>query len=178
MCPNPKHQNNSSCQLWTYYETYVLAVASTKKNHEWGFCHCGLLSLMRENPLKISSCYAGACFLLCRSLSLLSPLGKCLHTEWKRLYTLPYYKVYFGENRREMIWNDLCPLSERKIAEVIGFVFKRHSLHFIFYVLLAAGSRCFLPLQSALRWLDEFGSFPPPLQMGRVGVKMIANKGD
>lgn len=31
-----------------------------------------------------------------------------------------------------MIWNDLCPLSGSKIAQVIGFVFKSHALHFIY----------------------------------------------
>ena len=55
-----------------------------------------------------------------------------------------YYKVYFPENRHETIWNDLCPLSDSEIAQVIGFVFKRHPPRFIFmyYLQLAADASC------------------------------------
>lgn len=142
---DPKSQNSNtavSSELTTK-RTHFSCSQRRQIKHEWGSCHHVLHALMRENPLKTSSCYASACIPLPPSLSLLSPLllGECLHTKWLHIL---YYKVYFRENQHEMIRNDLCPLSDWKIAHVIGFVFKRQPPYFIFmyYLQLAADASC------------------------------------
>lgn len=135
---------------------------------------CSVFIDARESIKNISSCYASACFLLSLSVSFCC----CLHRKWHPYYIIRYISQ---RNRHEMIWNDLCPLSDSKIAQVIGFVFKRHSLRFIYlhpcswWPMLPA-----TPLYSRVtEWvtiLVNMSHLHPDMESGGVG--MMANKGD
>lgn len=78
------------------------------------------------------------------SLCLFLSSSLCCLSAFTQSGPVLYYKVYFWDNRHEMIWNDLCPLSDSKIAQVIGFVFNGLSPYFIFmyYLQLAADASC------------------------------------
>lgn len=127
--------------------------------------------------------YAGACFLLSLSLP---PSSPCFS---QTPLTQSSYIPYFRGNLREMIWNDLCLLSDLKIAQVIGFVLKKALSLLDFHVWLAAGRWCFLPLHCTLysqvsKWVIKSGkqALPPPRRVVGSGgsqwwiAKEIKNK--
>lgn len=123
---------------------------------------CAALTDARESS-KIGWNYAGACFLLSLSLP---PSSLCFSLS---AFTRSSYIPYFWGNLREMIWNDLCPLSDSKIAQVIGFVLKKALSLLDFHVWLAAGRWSFLPLHCTLysqvsKWVIKSGKqvLPPP----------------
>lgn len=121
-----------------------------------------------KNKLVLCKCI---CYLLLLSLALflsLCPLlfAECLHTV---TYIL-YYKAYFPQNPHEIVWNDLCPLFDWEIVQVIGFVYKRHSPYFIY--MHACSWRPMLPatplFSRVTGWVATTGKHvPPPPWYGR-----------